>query len=125
MNGRNRHIQAGIIRQISETEQKTERFRVRKFVLEIVEGKYHQYPEFQVTQDGCEFLDQFHPGEQVVVRFQLRGREWEPPQGETRFFTNLEATDIDPVTDAAAPTAPPTPAPPAAPQEARDDDVPF
>lgn len=72
------------------TEQKTDTFRAREFVLEINESQYPQLIKFQLTQDKCELIDNFDIGDIVSVSFDLRGREW-----NDRFFTNLNAWKIE------------------------------
>ena len=82
---------AGRIHATFETQQKTERFRLREFVLELAENpRYPQYVMFQLTGDRCEQLDDFSVGDEVEVEFSLRGREWQSPKGETRYFNSLD-----------------------------------
>ena len=50
---------------------------------------------FQLTGDRCENLDGFSVGDEVRVEFQLRGREWQSPQGETKYFNSLDTWKID------------------------------
>ena len=49
---------------------------------------------FQVTQDKCTILDSFNPGDEIRVQFNLRGREWNGPQG-IKYFNTLEAWRIE------------------------------
>lgn len=39
-------------------------------------------------------LDQFNDGEEIKVQFNLRGREWNGPQG-VKYFNTLEAWRIE------------------------------
>ncbi len=85
----------GKIYAIFDTEQKTERFRKRDFVLEISDGgRFDQYVSFQVTGDRCESLDGFSKGDEVDVEFSLRGREWTSPSGDVRYFNSLDVWTI-------------------------------
>jgi hypothetical protein len=108
----------GRIHALFETQQKTERFRLREFVLELSENpRYPQYVMFQLTNDRCEALDEFAVGDEVKVEFSLRGREWKSPQGETRYFNSLDVWKVEKLAAAADPgDEPPPPS---------DDDVPF
>jgi len=119
-----------------DTEQKTDSFRAREFVLEI-EGQYPQLVKFQLTQDRCDLIDAYDDGNQLKVHFDLRGREW-----NDKFFTNLNAWRIEPAQEgasvegkqpAAGATGGPAPAPPMTevpagagqPNIDFDDDIPF
>ena len=82
---------SGRLYRVFETQTKGARgFRVREFVLELEGGgRYPQYVQFQLTGDRCESLDGFDENDEVKVEFSLRGREWQSPKGETRFFNSL------------------------------------
>ncbi len=112
------------------TENKTQTFRAREFVIEIPDGNYPQMIKFQLVQDRCDILDAYQEGDEIKVFFDLRGREW-----NEKFFTNLNAWRIEKTSaESAAPQAPPAPAAEApfpdaseAPsqQVIEDDDLPF
>ena len=86
-----------------DTENKTQTFQAREFVLEIQDGNYPQYIKFQLTQDRCALLDTYDEGGQIKVHFDLRGREW---QG--KYFTNLNAWRIEKAAAAESSATPPT-----------------
>ena len=76
-------------------EQVTQRFKKREFVLELdAASRYPQLVLFQLTGDRCGVLDDFEAGVTVCVEFSLRGREWQSPKGETRYFNSLEVWSI-------------------------------
>lgn len=86
---------SGKLHSISDTQQVTERFRKREFVLELADNpKYPQYVQFQLTGDRCENLDGFNVGDEIQLEFSLRGREWKSPKGEIRFFNSLDVWDL-------------------------------
>ena len=92
----------GKIHAAFDTEQVTERFRKREFVLELdAASRYPQYVMFQLTGDRCGELDGYNPGEEVGVEFSLRGREWTSPKGDVRYFNSLEVWSIERRGDAA------------------------
>jgi hypothetical protein len=85
---------AGKIVAIMPTQVVSEKFSKREFVVETPD----QYPQqilFQLTQDKCNLLDGIGVGSKLEVSFNLRGREWTNPQGETKYFNTLEAWKID------------------------------
>lgn len=96
-----------------DTENKTETFQAREFVIEVTSGNYPQFVKFQLTQDRCPLVDPFEEGEEMKVHFDLRGREW-----NGKYFTNLNAWRVEkvqatapgggasaPVSDSGFPTA--------------------
>lgn len=85
----------GTLKAKFETQKVSERFQKREFVLTTeANTPYPQHVSFQVTQDKCGILDQFSDGEELKVQFNLRGREWNGPQG-IKYFNTLEAWRIE------------------------------
>jgi hypothetical protein len=78
-----------------ETKQVSERFSKREFVLEVADGKYPQFVSFQLTGDRVSALDDHQVGDQIRVTFNLRGREWKSPQGETKYFNSLDVWKLE------------------------------
>lgn len=87
---------------VNDTQQVTEKFKKRTFVLET-EGEYKEKIEFQAVQDKVSMLDNIGVGESIEVSFNVKGREWNSPQGEVKFFNTLEAWRIE---GSSAPTKP-------------------
>lgn len=88
----------GTLKTKSETVKVSERFQKREFVL-TTEGStpYPQHISFQLSQDKCPLLDLFGDGEELRVQFNLKGREWNAPQGIIKYFNTLEAWRIEKV----------------------------
>ncbi len=80
----------GKLYKLFPTEQKTQSFQAREFVLEIPDGNYPQLVKFQAVQERCSLLDNFSEGDRIKVSFDLRGREW-----NGKFLTNLNAWRIE------------------------------
>ncbi len=80
---------------VMDTQQVKDTFRKREFVLEIQDGNYPQQIKFQVTQDRCALLDNYKVGDEIKVLFNLRGRPFQNREGQTVYFTNLEAWRIE------------------------------
>lgn len=86
----------GKLHAIFEAQQVTERFRKREFVVEMSDNPdYPQFVLFQLTGDRCENIDGYNPGDTINIEFNLRGREWTSPQGETRYFNSLEVWKLE------------------------------
>lgn len=79
-----------------DTEQVTDKFRKREFVITDESSQYPQEIMFQLVQDKVDLLDPFNEGEQIKVNFNLRGRRWTNPKtNETRFFNSLDAWRLE------------------------------
>jgi len=87
----------GTLKAKFDTQKVSERFQKREFVVTTeANTPYPQHVSFQVTQDKCTMLDQFREGEEIRIHFNLRGREWNGPQG-IKYFNTLEAWRIEKV----------------------------
>lgn len=85
----------GILKVKNDTQVVSEKFSKREFVLTTDSTTaYPQYISFQLTQDKCALLDNYQIGEEMKVSFNLRGREWNGPQG-IRYFNSLEAWRLE------------------------------
>lgn len=125
-----RLIQRGILHKVYDAEQKTEKFRIREFVIKIPSPHYEQYGKFQLTNDRCDLIEPYDTGDEIEVYFDIHGREW-----NGNYYTNLNAWRIKPADapnhagSAQPPTAQAQPANVADLPEAEgsedDDDLPF
>jgi hypothetical protein len=94
----------GVVKVIRPTQQVSEKFSKREFVVtDRSEEKFPQDIMFELTQDKTTLLDNVMEGQEVEVSFNLRGREWVSPKGETKYFNTLNAFKLD--TIGAAPIA--------------------
>jgi single-strand DNA-binding protein len=91
----------GILHEIFETQQVSEKFSKREFVLEIQEGQYPEHIKFQLVQQKTDLIDPYQIGQQVTVDFNLRGKGFNK-NGQMTYFTNLDVWKIQPVGQAAA-----------------------
>ena len=80
---------SGRLHKIFDTEQKSQTFQAREFVIESPDDRYPQMIKFQLVQDKCDLIDGYEEGEDITVDFDLRGREW-----NGKYFTNLQAWRI-------------------------------
>jgi hypothetical protein len=90
---------SGRIVEIYPTQQVTDKFKKREFILEVKETnntgfEFIEYIKFQAVQDKTGLLDGLNINDQVKVSFNLRGRKWEK-DGQTSYFTNLDAWKIE------------------------------
>lgn len=87
----------GKLHEVYETQQVTEKFRKREFIVELDDNGYMQYIKFQLNQDRCTLIDNHKKGDEVKVSFNLSGRAYTTKTGETGYITNLVAWRIQPL----------------------------
>lgn len=80
------------------TQQVSERFKKREFVLDITEevngNSYPNFAKMQAVQNRCEILDSFNVGDMLKVSFNIRGNKWEK-DGRVNYITSLDAWRIE------------------------------
>tara|TARA_R110000824_G_scaffold44951_3_gene130416 strand:+ start:2203 stop:2577 length:375 start_codon:yes stop_codon:yes gene_type:complete len=70
-------------------------FRKRLMVLIQSRGsRYDNYIPMEFIQDDCDIADDLSVGLEVTVRFRISGRKWTSPDGEDKYFCNLEVVDV-------------------------------
>jgi hypothetical protein len=84
----------GVIKHIYDPQQVSDNFTKREFILTTdASSPYPQHVTFQMANQKAEALNQYSPGDEVTVFFNLRGREVER-NGETKYYTTLDAWKI-------------------------------
>ena len=86
----------GKIKLIRDTQEVSSSFSKREFVVESLE-QYPQLIQLELHQDKCDIVDAYNVGQEVVCRINLRGREWQSPLGETKYFNKIVCWKIQPV----------------------------
>jgi len=115
----------GRLHAIFDANQITERFRKREFVVELADSpQYPQFVMFQLTGNRCEHLDGLKVGDDVRIDFSLRGREWQSPKGETRYFNSLDVWTVERTSEGGE-SGKEEPPLPDGPPPGFDNDVPF
>jgi len=95
----------GRIKVINATQEVSASFKKRELVV-TTEEQYPQHILIEFTQDKCDILDNYQVGQNVKVGINLRGREWVNPQGETKYFNQIQGWNISKA-DSNAPTIAP------------------
>lgn len=85
------------VKVINPTQQITEKFAKREFVVTDSSSQYPQDIILQVTQDKCNLLDGIQLNDKLNLFFNIRGREWTSPQGEVKYFNTLEVWKMEKV----------------------------
>lgn len=84
---------SGIITEIFEEKQITEKFKKREFVIKTP-GEYGQDILMQFVQDKTSILNSYSIGQNVNCKFNLKGRGYEK-DGAKRYFTTVECWFIE------------------------------
>lgn len=120
----------GKIKLINPEQQVSATFKKRELVV-TTEEQYPQFILINFIQDKCDLLNNYKVGEAVKVSVNLRGREWVSPQGETKYFNDIQGWRVERL-QTEAPAAPMAPMPAAEAfepatnfNEEEHDDLPF
>lgn len=119
----------GKVRVVGVEQQVSPTFRKREIVV-TTEEQYPQHISINFIQDKCDLLNSYKVGEAVKVSINLRGREWTNPQGETKYFNDIQGWKIEKQQTEASTQMPPIPAadafePATQFNEEEHDDLPF
>lgn len=69
-------------------------FRKRELVV-TTEEQYPQFILIEFAQDKCDLLNGLNVGDSVTVHINLKGREWIDPQGEAKYFNQINGWKIE------------------------------
>lgn len=112
---------SGKIKVLKATQEVSASFKKRELVVTTDE----QYPQdilIEFAQDKCDILNAYKVGQNVKVSINLRGREWTNPQGDVKYFNQIQGWRIEKVEAEAQQQE--TPEPPVVKQE-EVSDLPF
>ena len=92
----------GKILEINDTQQISNTFKKREFVVEYAENpQYPEFVKFELIQDKCDLLNNFNVGDELDVHINLKGRKWTDPKGEVKYFNSLQAWRLEAATSGA------------------------
>jgi len=84
----------GKVRVVNAEQQVSASFRKRELVV-ATEEQYPQYISINFVQDKCDLLNDLNVGDAVKVSINLRGREWVDPQGDTKYFNDIQGWRVE------------------------------
>jgi single-strand DNA-binding protein len=84
----------GTLHEVYPTQQITDKFKKRDFILEIPNGNYLQHIKCEATGNTCEKLDGVRIGSQVFAKCDLRGRIYQKKDGTKGQMNSLVAWEI-------------------------------
>ena len=101
---------SGKLKLVNDTkEYGSNGFRKREVVI-TTEEQYPQDLLIEFIQDKCDLLNSYKVGGSVKIDINLRGREWESPQGEIKYFNSIQGWRIEKLmSDSGSNDIPPVP----------------
>ena len=78
-------------------------FKKRELVV-TTDEQYPQHILIEFAQDKCDLLNGYKVGDSVKVSINLRGREWINPQGEAKYFNQIQGWRVEKSEGASAKT---------------------
>jgi hypothetical protein len=84
----------GTVVNVTPLQTISDKFRKQDFTIKTFDEKFPQFLTFQVVNDKCDLVANLNNGDVVEVSYNLRGREWNSPEGVTKYFNTIEAWSI-------------------------------
>ena len=84
----------GKIKVINPEQQVSASFKKRELVV-VTDEQYPQFISINFVQDKCDILNKYNVGDTVKVGINLRGREWINPQGEAKYFNDIQGWRVE------------------------------
>lgn len=78
----------GTIKKIGAIQDFASGFQKRDAVI-LTEEQYPQPINVEFLKDKIDLLDNLNEGDKVTIGINIRGREWQSPQGETKYFNSI------------------------------------
>ena len=85
----------GTVYKVSQEEIKSEKFKKREVILEVVKGDYKEYLTIQFSNAKCDLLNNVRQGDMISVSINLRGRLWTGADGVEKCFNTIEGWQIE------------------------------
>jgi hypothetical protein len=80
----------GTIKEVKDTQIfETKSFKKREFILTESESKYPQTIKFELFKDNCNLIEGYKTGEEVEVKFNVKGREY-----NGNYYITLDAYSV-------------------------------
>lgn len=78
-------------------------FRKREVVITTEDSQYPQTIMVEFIQDKTDLMDKFNIGDNLKISYNLNGRAWVNPQGETKYFNSIQGWRVEKVDSASQP----------------------
>jgi pectin methylesterase-like acyl-CoA thioesterase len=85
----------GTVYKVSQEEVKSEKFKKREVILEVVKGEYKEYLSIQFSNAKCDLLNNVRQGDMISISINLRGRLWTGADGVEKCFNTFEGWQVE------------------------------
>ena len=85
----------GTVYKVNQEEVKSEKFKKREVIIEVVKGEYKDYLTVQFTNAKCDLLNNVRQGDVISVSINLKGRLWTGADGVEKCFNTIEGWQIE------------------------------
>ena len=85
----------GTVYKVSQEEIKSEKFKKREVIIEVVKGDYKEYLSIQFSNAKCDLLNNVLQGDMISVSINLKGRLWTGADGVEKSFNTFEGWQIE------------------------------
>jgi len=79
---------------VKSTQKVTDSFQKREFVIETDE-QYKQEIQLELHQTYCDLIDSFQIGDNLKIQINVKGRRFEKPLEDPKWFNVLQAWKIE------------------------------
>lgn len=86
---------SGKVYKVGQEEIKSEKFKKREVILEVVKGDYKDYLTVQFANAKCDLLNNVRQGDMISVSINLKGRLWTGNDGIEKGFNTIEGWQIE------------------------------
>jgi translation initiation factor IF-3 len=84
----------GKVHLVNAETKVSDSFKKRELVI-ATDEQYPQFISINFVQDKCDLLNEVKKGQDVKVGINLRGREWVNPQGESKYFNDIQGWRVE------------------------------
>jgi hypothetical protein len=84
----------GTLKVKKDTQVVSESFSKREFVLTVVDGAFSNDILIQLVKDKVTLINDINIGDLLEVEVNLKGKEWNSPSGEVKYFNSIECWKI-------------------------------
>ena len=86
---------SGKVYKVGQEEIKSEKFKKRDVIIEVVKGEYKEYLSIQFSNAKCDLLNNVRIGDMISVSINLKGRLWTGADGVEKSFNTFEGWQIE------------------------------
>ncbi|MHA7823704.1 DUF3127 domain-containing protein [Chryseobacterium arthrosphaerae] len=83
----------GVIKKIDPIQTFKSNFEKQEFLI-VTEDRFPQTLKIEVHSLHIDILDRFNPGDKVLIKIKILGKEWTGKDGSVRYYNTIVANKI-------------------------------